>query len=85
MSQQVDERIINNIHQFVNEGVRDVREIQRHVKIFIKNELFHGTSLLPPTSCRYHPKKERYSESHVHSGSKTKVFQKRSGELRIKV
>ena len=58
MSQQVDERIINKIHQFVNEGVRDVREMQRHVKIFVKNELFHGTSLPPPTSRRYHPKKK---------------------------
>ena len=28
--------------------------------------------------------KKRYSESHVHSGGKTKVFQNRPGELRIK-
>ena len=83
MSHEVDERIINKIYQFVNEGVRGVREMQGDVKIFIKNELFHGTSL-PPTTSGISPKKERYSESHVHSGSKTKVFQNRSGELRIK-
>ena len=58
MSQLVEERIINKIHQFVNEGVCDVREMQRHVKVFVKNELFHGTSLPPSTSYRYHPKKK---------------------------
>ena len=58
MSQQVDEWIINKIHEFVKKGVRYVREMQRHVKIFIKNELFHDTSLPPSTSRRYHLKKK---------------------------
>ena len=47
MSQQVDERIVNKIHQFVNEGVCDVKN-------FVKNELFHDTYLPSPISRRYH-------------------------------
>ena len=50
MSQQVDERIITKIHQLANEGVRDVREMQKHIKIYVKNELFCSSPLPPPAS-----------------------------------
>ena len=33
MSQLVDDRIISKIHQPVSEGVRDIREMERHIKI----------------------------------------------------
>ena len=56
---------------------------KRTLDTCIKNELFHGTSLLPPISRRYDPKR-RYLESRVHSNSKINFFQNRSGELRIK-
>ena len=44
----MDERIITKIHQLVNEGVRDVREMQ----------MFRSSPLPPPTSRRYNPKKK---------------------------
>ena len=85
MSQQVDERIINKIHQFVNEGVRDVKEMQRHVKIFVKNELFHGTSLPPSTSRRYHPKKKDI-RNHMYIAAVKLKFSKTDQEnLELKV
>ena len=58
MSQQVDKKIINQINQLVTEGVRQVREMQRHIRIFVKTELFRGTKLPPSTSRRYFPKKK---------------------------
>lgn len=58
MSQQVDKRIINKIYQLVGEGVRQVREMQRHIRIFVKTEMFRSSKLPPSTSRRYHPKKK---------------------------
>ena len=40
MSQQIDKRIVLKIHQLVGEGVKQVREMQRHIRIFVKMELF---------------------------------------------
>ena len=54
----MDERIITKIHQLANEGVRDVREMQKHIKIYVKNELFCSSPLPPRTSRRYNPKKK---------------------------
>ena len=56
MAQRIDERIKSKIHQLVGEGVRDVREMQRHIKIFVKNELFRSTVIPTSTNRRYHPK-----------------------------
>ena len=58
MSQQVDKRIINKIDQLVGEGVRQVREMQRHIRIFVKTELFRNAKLPASTSRRYHPKRK---------------------------
>jgi len=39
LSQPVDERIIRNIDQLVNVGVKDTREMWRHLDVFVKNEI----------------------------------------------
>ena len=85
MSQQVDEPIINKIHQFVNEGLSNVREMQRHMKIFVKNELFHGTSLPPPTSRRYHPKKKDIRNRMYIAAAKLKFSKTDQKNLELKV
>ena len=56
MSQQIDKRIVLKIHQLVGEGVKQVREMQRHIRIFVKMELFRNQELPPTTSRRYFPK-----------------------------
>ena len=57
MSQQIDKRIVVlKIHQLVGEGVKQVREMQRHIHIFVKMELFRNQELPPTTSWRYFPK-----------------------------
>ena len=42
MSQQVNKRIVLKIHQVVGEGVKQVREMQRLIHIFVKMELFQN-------------------------------------------
>ena len=50
MSQQIDKRIVLKIHQMVGEGVKQVREMQRHIRIFVKMKLFRNQELPPTTS-----------------------------------
>ena len=40
MSPPVDEKLIKKIYELVGEGVHQVREMERHLKFFVKNELF---------------------------------------------
>ena len=75
MSQQIDKRIILKIHQLVGEGITQVREMQRHIRIFVKMELFPNQELPPTTSRRYFPK---MSKSYVQSIHNVKIFQVRS-------
>ena len=56
MSQQIDKTIVLKIHQLVGEGVKQVREMQRHIRIFVKMELFRNQELPPTTSRIYFPK-----------------------------
>ena len=54
-SQNVDERLINKIHQLVGEGVQNVLEMARHIRIYVKNGLFHGSSIPQSTNRRFNP------------------------------
>ena len=45
----MDEKLIKKIYELVGEGVHKVREMVRHLKIFVKDELFKD-SLLPGMS-----------------------------------
>ena len=56
ISQPVDERIVQKIRSLVGEGVNNVREMGRHVRQFVKNELFNGQQLPLSTNRRFHPK-----------------------------
>ena len=41
MSLPVDEKLIKKIYELVDEGAHQVREMERHLKLFVKNELFN--------------------------------------------
>ena len=34
--QQVDDLIIDHIHKLVNEGVRSIAEMERHLQLYVK-------------------------------------------------
>ena len=54
-SQNVDKRVTNKIHPLVDEGAQNVREMARNIGIYVKNELFHGSSIPPSTNHRFNP------------------------------
>ena len=57
LSQPVDDRIIKKIEELVAEGVKDTYEMRRHLRVFLKNDLFcEGQELPPSTKHRFHPK-----------------------------
>ncbi|XP_057294334.1 calcium-responsive transcription factor-like [Hydractinia symbiolongicarpus] len=55
ISQQVDSRITTKIHALVGQGVRQVKEMERHIKIYVQNELFCDKMLPSPTNRRFFP------------------------------
>nr|XP_047127050.1 uncharacterized protein LOC105844598 [Hydra vulgaris] len=56
LSLQVDSKIISKIYQLVGEGIRNPREMQRSIRVYVKDELFRGLELPPTSSRRYYPK-----------------------------
>ena len=55
MSQQVDERIIKKIHQYVGEGIRSVEEMESVIRLFVKNEIIFDDNLPSQESRRFFP------------------------------
>ena len=49
-------RIIKRIHELVAEGVKEVGEMKRHLKIFVKEVLFRDEQLPQDTNRRYFPR-----------------------------
>ena len=54
-SQNVDKRVINKIHELVGEGVQNLREMARHIRIYVKSDLFRGSSIPPSANRRFNP------------------------------
>eukprot|EP00795_Rhopilema_esculentum_P011056 gene11056-19914_t len=52
IAQQVDTRNIDLIHLKISEGIRNVKEMKRHIKCYVKNYLFKDQSLPAPTNRR---------------------------------
>ena len=57
LTQTVDKQIIEKMNQLVGEGVRSVREMQRHLKVYLKNDLFLNRELPDTSSRKYYPLK----------------------------
>lgn len=50
------------MHDLVCRGVTDIEEMRRHIREFVRTELFPGQELPPPTSRQYFPtKKDLYN------------------------
>ena len=55
MVQRLDGKIIEKIGELVGEGVRNVDEMRRHLKIYVKDEMFRGKQQPERNNCRYFP------------------------------
>ena len=56
MLQPIDKSLVQKIHTLVGEGVKKVDEMKRHLRHYVKNDLFAGQNPPPVTNRRYHPK-----------------------------
>ena len=54
-AQNIDPRLSTKIVQYTKEGVTNVREMKRLLKIFVKNDLFSGQNLPDSNNRRYYP------------------------------
>ena len=62
----------------------DVREMQRHIKIYVKNKLFCSSPLPPLTFRRYNPKKKKNVCNHMYIAAVKLKFSKLDQENLIK-
>ena len=60
MSQKVDEKIIKKVQDLVGEGVRNVREMERHVQIYVKDKLFRDSELPSFENRQFYPKRQDF-------------------------
>lgn len=56
MLQPIDKRLVDKIQMLVGEGVKKVDEMKRHLRHFVKTDLFAGQTDPPITNRRYYPK-----------------------------
>ena len=56
MLQPIDRNLVEKIYTLVGEGVKTVDEMKRHLRYYVKNDLFAGQNPPPITNRRYHPK-----------------------------
>lgn len=56
LTQRLDENVIRKIEELVGEGVRSVDEMRRHLKIYIKDDLFRGKEQPQRSNKRYFPR-----------------------------
>ena len=68
MSQQIGKRIVGKIQELVGEGVRNIRQMQCAIDVFVKNNIFKGESLPPQTSRRFFPER-RDLRNHMYRAS----------------
>ena len=53
--QRIDARVIDKITELVKEGVTNVAEMERHLQIYVKRELFAGMPAPDPGNRRFFP------------------------------
>ena len=73
MSQKIDQRIVDKIYQLVGEGVRQVREMERHIKIFVKNELFRNGPVPSCVNRRFYPQRKDIGNHMYHATVKNRL------------
>lgn len=56
MLQPIDKSLVQKIHALVGEGVKTVEEMKRHLRHYVRNDLFAGQNPPPVTNRCYHPK-----------------------------
>ena len=70
ISQEIDASLVKKIDELVKEGVSNVNEMRRHLRVFVKSTLFSGKNLPEPSNRRYFPRPKTIRNHIVHSKQK---------------
>ncbi|CAB4018090.1 Hypothetical predicted protein, partial [Paramuricea clavata] len=55
ISQRIDSRLVEKIHELVEDGIRRVNEAKRHLRVLVRDSLFVGSSMPPKSNKRFFP------------------------------
>lgn len=77
--QPIDKRLVDKIGELVGEGVKTVDEMKRHLRQFVKTELFPGQSPPASTNRRYYPT-DVDIRNHMYQASVKKILSKSDQE-----
>ena len=72
----MDERIIRKIDALVNEGVKDNREMKRHLNVYVKQQILSKDEIQPSPSNHLFFPKPSDTRSHMYRASIKNRFSK---------
>lgn len=77
--------MVNKIQELVAAGARSVKEVRRHLKIYVEQDLYKGTKAPPKSNQRFYPSKTTI-RSHVYKAIIKERFSKFDQEnLKMKI
>ena len=56
LAHRVDPRLVQKMHELVSEGVRNPKEMKRHLKSHVKKEIFNGEAVPSTENRRFFPR-----------------------------
>ena len=85
MPQNVDERIIKKVPDLIGEDVRNVREVERQIRIYVKDELFHDSELPSYKNRRFCPRRQDITSHMYITAVKNRLSKMDQGNLQLKM
>ena len=85
MSQKVDEKIIKTVQDLVGECVRNVTEMERHIRIYVKDELFHDSELPSFENRRFYPRRQDIRSHMYIAAAKNRLAKMDQENLQLKI
>ena len=73
--QSIDKWLVDKIEVLIGEGVKTVDEMKRHLRQFVKSELFPGQAPPPVTNRRFYPR-DVDVRNHMYRASVKKMLSK---------
>ena len=81
MRQKVDEKIIKKVQDLVGEVVRNVREMERHIRIYVKDKLFRDSELPSFENRRFNPRRQDIRSHMYIAAAKNRLAKMDQGNL----